>query len=515
MKKVRQHRFWVIFFAIIAVVELIAYIVLASLDIISTNRTLALIFAIVNPLFFVITFASLIFYLNALALYKELKSENLYSLGIVSSFYNYHAFENHVSKLKRFKFRKAKAFVLSFSATNKAVVGNVIRDSTVSKLNGAIARYIVQYFRTHGRKAEKSNSYCFYHGSFIVYSFMDREFVEKLAEDLSDAAFKIAEENQFHVFIQPFIGICEVSDFKQDIYASVDNANIARNYSEENFVDKTYYQEEFRKGATDNEIKEIANAITNNEFVVYYQAKYSLKEKQFVSAEALVRWNSPKYGILAPGKFIQKAELGGIIHEIDMFVFRRVCEDLSETKRRGRRLLPVSVNFSLYEFYAPNFLTDLMNILNEFDIDPKYIEIEITETTSQANSFLAISILKKIKEKGLNILMDDFGIGYSNITNLNKLPIDKVKIDKSFIDNLANDDKTRESVRYLIELCTINGMESIAEGVDDPLQVDILKKIKCDTIQGYYYSKPVPKEEYDRFLQDNAFEKKNKGGNKE
>ena len=111
--------------------------------------------------------------------------------------------------------------------------------------------------------------------------------------------------------------------------------------------------------------------------------------------------------------------------------------------------------------------------------------------------------------------MDDFGTGYSNIANLCKLPIDKVKIDKSLVDNLVEDLKTQESVRYLINLCSVNGLESIAEGVDNVKQVEILKKLKCDTIQGYYYSRPISKEAFDNFLVENTFEKrKGKGGNK-
>ena len=374
--------------------------------------------------------------------------------------------------------------------------------------------YFKNYFNTHGRRIRKTNLYCYYHGYFILYSFGNREFVEQFTNDLATALFKIAEEKQVHVFVQPYFGIAQVSDPKENIFTSIDNALGARNYAEKTFQEKVYFDESVVNTATEDDIKEIEKAIDDEEFVIYYQPKVSLKTNEVVGSEALIRWNSSKYGFCGPDKFLSKAEEGGLMHDIDMYVFEKVCEDLSETKRKGRKMIPVSVNFSLYEFYAPNFLSDLTRILHSFDLDPGLIEIEITEGTSQANSFLAISYLKKIKEKGMKILMDDFGTGYSNLGNLNKLPIDKVKIDKSLIDNIVDNERTRESVRYLINLCIANGMESIAEGVDNAKQVEVLRRLHCDAIQGYYFSRPIPKDEYEKFIAEHRVDKKKtKGGN--
>lgn len=514
MKALKRARTWLTVFLVLMIVELATYVALEVFGIFEKDyHYLEIVFAIVNPIIIVIFFVCLIFYLNSLNQYKDLQIENLYNLGVASGFYNYHVLENMIRRKRMFKYKNAPAYVVAISASNQAVMQSSLKNSVISKLNYEISGYITRYFIAKGKKTFKKNSFCFYHGMFILYSFMKNEEVEEFISAFEADVFKLAEEHQIHVFVQPFFGVYEVNNPKEEVFLSVDNAITACNYSDKNFQTKSYYSDEMRKGVSQSDIEEISEALENDEFVVYYQPKYSLNEKKFISSEALVRWNSPKYGLVSPGKFISKAEIGGIIHEIDMFVFRRVCEDLSETKRKGRRMLPVSVNFSLYEFYTPNFLDDLMKILKQFDLDTKFIEIEITETTSQANSFLAVSILKKIKEQGLNILMDDFGVGYSNINNLNKLPIDKVKIDKSFIDNITSDPKTRDSVRFLIELCKNNGMESIAEGVDSQAQVDILKKIKCDTIQGFFYSKPIPKEEYEKFLVSNMYEKNVKGGN--
>ena len=149
-----------------------------------------------------------------------------------------------------------------------------------------------------------------------------------------------------------------------------------------------------------------------------------------------------------------------------------------------------------------------MDLLDKYQINPSYIEIEITEATSQANTFMSVNIIKKLREAGIRVLMDDFGVGFSNIGNLRKIPFDAIKIDKSFIDDIATDLKSRAIVKFLIELCLANDLEVIAEGVDDKDQVEILKKLKCNTIQGFYYSKPLPQKEYEKFLLSNPFERK-------
>lgn len=494
----------------ITVVMLVSYGLLYFTGTLNENPMLEQLFIFAIPPVFIVFAVTFGYFIARKTLLNELIIENSYNMGRESSFFNYHALQVSIKRMRQWKHRNSTAYVVAFSPSNTSLNMSGDKNSVICSLNSVIADYFDKYFTTHGLRARLNNVYCFYHGYFIIYSFMRNEFIDNFMNALSEDLFKIAEEHEIHFFVQPFFGVTEVLNPKEPIQASINNAITALGYSSKNFQEKTYYDERLVKTVTDDDIREIQKAIEQKEFIVYYQPKFSLKESQVVSSEALIRWNSPKYGFSGPDKFLPKAEQGGLMHDIDMYVFRRVCEDLSETKRRGRRLLPVSVNFSLFEFYAPNFLTDLTDILKSFDLDPKLIEIEITEGTSQANSFLAVSYLKKIKEQGLQILMDDFGTGYSNIANLCKLPIDKLKIDKSLVDNLVDDVKTQESVRYLINLCAVNGMESIAEGVDNLKQVEILKKLKCDTIQGYYYSRPISKEQFDNFLVENTFEKRTK-----
>ena len=341
-----------------------------------------------------------------------------------------------------------------------------------------------------------------------MYTFKQNEItLQEIAELIVKEIYEFAAKECKHLWVQPFFGIAIVNK-EQTMLQQIENALVARDYSERNFEVITFYQPSFRRGVSSSDIDEISEGLEKKEFVVYYQPKYDVVKKRFISCEALIRWKSEKHGFLTPTKFLGKAEAAGLIHEIDTFVLRKVCEDLNDLRRRGKRLLPVSVNFSLYEFYSSNFLNTILDVLDEYQIPTNLIEIEITEATSQANQFLSVSIIKKLKEKGMRVLMDDFGVGFSNVGNLKKIPFDAVKIDKSFVDDITGDVKAREIVKFLISLCKVNEMEVIAEGVDSKEQVDLLRKIKCDTIQGFFYSEPLSKTDYEKFLLNNPFEKK-------
>ena len=442
---------------------------------------------------------------------KSLRNENIYNLGEATSFFGLNAFSAKVESMTKSRsLSKKKQYLIAFTAANLSTVQNSNRDDSVMLLNNQIAKFLDKsIIHKSNRKVRKDICACFNRGSFLIYLFTnDERDISKLVDVISKEIFEISDRNQIHIYVQPFFGVAEINDEEVALLESIENAGIARNVSERNFETLTFYHDSFRKRSSREEIDEINDALANNEFVVYYQPKYHLGTKRFISAEALVRWDSKKHGLLPPSKFIPIVEVAGLIHEIDIFVFKRVCEDLNEAKRKGRRILPVSINFSLYEFYSSEFLNSIMSLLDRYQVNPSFIEIEITEATSRANAFTAISIIKKLRDRGIRVLMDDFGVGFSNIGNLRKIPFDAVKIDKSFIDDIVTDLKSRAIVKFLIELCQANDLEVIAEGVDDKEQVEILRKLKCNTIQGFYYSKALPYKEYEKFLLANPFERK-------
>ena len=451
---------------------------------------------------------SVYLFVSNLSMIKTLQDDNEYNLGVRSAFNNMYAFQKRVEVLSKLnQMAKRPEHIIAFTFSSLVVSQNVNRNHEIYLINNHIANFLNELpSKINARR--RDFVYAFSRGSFLIYCAKQNEqSIQNICEIIAKDVYDFGEKNCRHIWVQPFFGVTRVYD-SELLTHQIENALLARDNSEKNFETITYYQDTFRKSVSSNDIEELTQALENKEFVVYYQPKFDLEKKQFISSEALIRWNSKKYGLLAPTKFLTKAESIGLIHDIDIYVLRQVCEDLNELIRRGRRVLPVSVNFSLFEFYSANFLDTIMGILNEFHVPANLIEIEITEATSQANQFLSISIIKKLKENGIRVLMDDFGIGFSNVGNLKKIPFDVVKIDKSFIDGIVNDTKSREIVKFLIGLCKINGMEVVAEGVDNKEQVEILKKAKCDTIQGFYYSEALEKKAFEKFLDNNPFEKK-------
>lgn len=446
-------------------------------------------------------------YLNERRQIKEIIKENDYNLHRKTTFYSYNFF-THVLSGVRIKNRKG--YMVAFNAV-KSSASTTYAMKKAADFNGYLSDYIVETFLGSSQKkaAIRDAYYCFYRGNFIFYLICDEQRLNAFINELEDEAYRISVEKDFRLYIQPSIGIFEHRENIDDqVYDMVNKAVAAREVAEKNYESTIFFSEEMLIDTTSDDADEISAALEKNEFVVYYQPKFNLTSKTFISSEALIRWDSPTRGLLSPMRFINTAENGGLIHRIDMFVFEQVCKDLDETRRKGRRLIPVSINFSLYEFYSPNFVDDLISTIEKYNINPTLLEIEIVEGTTGANLFLSISILKKIKEYGLRILMDDFGVGFSNFNNLKILPIDVIKIDKSFIDNIEEDVKSREIAKFMIEFSKEIGLEVVAEGVDNQKQVDILKKFKCDTIQGFYYSKPLPRQEFEKFIANNQFEKK-------
>lgn len=469
---------------------------------------------IISLSFLFLSFLFFMRYLSLIRNVRQLRQENLYNLGSSNLIFNMYLFENRVEFLShRVAFKNKKQYILAFTAGNQSVMNNTHKNDEIFRFNSEIANYITSIFTAKKTKFIKTNKYiyCFDKGVFFLYVFTDNEEdIPQIVKHLSDQMFRILEGGDYHIWVQPFFGICEIKE-GTNLIENVDNALLARDISENNFETYSVYEEKFRTSTRYDDTKDIIQGLEEGQFVVYYQPKFSLTKKAFTSSEALVRWNHPRLGVLNPATFIEKAERAGLIHSIDTYVFEKVCEDLSEAKRKGHRLLPVSVNFSLYEFYTSSFLTKILETIDKYELPRSLIEVEITETTTQANRFLSISIIKKLREEGIRVLMDDFGSGYSGIESLREIPFDAIKIDKSFTDLINVDEKTRAIFKLLVELGHASNIEVVVEGVDNKEQVEFLRRVKADTIQGFYYSPALAKDEYEKFLRENEFEK---GGKK-
>ena len=448
------------------------------------------------------------YYIEQKKLVDELKKENEYTLGHPIVFYNLNAFKSLMAHRNRKRIAtNKKRYIFAFTATASRMSSNYVSNDAVMNLNYHLSKFLTEAFINRKNKFNRKNIiYGFNRGTFLIYAFLDNEEdINEIITLISNETYRIVNVEKLKLWAQPFFGIREYN-LDENITSAIEDAFLSRNIAEASF-ESFHMMKKNNVEKTTNMNQEILDALKNDEFIPYYQPKYSLKEKRFISSEVLARWNSPTRGIVPPGLFIEQAEQAGILPEIDLIMFEKGLNELNEAIKRGRRVISMSFNFSLYEFFSHNFLDTITGLIAKYNVPTQYIEIEITETTSQINQFLSISVIKKLKKMGIRVLMDDYGVGYSQIDNFNKIPFDGIKIDKSFTDNLLNDEKSKSIVRFLTELGHENNMEVIIEGVEKKEQVDVLKRMHIDTIQGYYYSKPLNSNDYYEFLKKNDFEK--------
>jgi diguanylate cyclase (GGDEF)-like protein len=246
--------------------------------------------------------------------------------------------------------------------------------------------------------------------------------------------------------------------------------------------------------------KDIRRALSEKEFVSYFQPKMDAVTNKVIGLEALVRWMHPQKGIVYPDKFIEFAEEIGVISEIDNFMMQDSMKKVKEWKAKGLNTGMLSVNISAKQLSSKDYISEVKDMLQSVDFDPHDLEIEITESQIMDNPEKAIVILNSIRSLGVTISIDDFGTGYSSLAYLKKLPIGKLKIDRSFISELPEDKDDIAIVKTIISFTANLGMDIIAEGVETKEQVDFLLKEGCRNIQGYYFSKPLSVDDCEKYL---------------
>ena len=244
----------------------------------------------------------------------------------------------------------------------------------------------------------------------------------------------------------------------------------------------------------------VETAIEQDEFVVYLQPKFDIKTEKIKGAEALIRWNYKNRELLSPYRFIPFFEKDGTIDKIDDLVLKKICKTMDRWKKEGKTLYPVSVNLSRTRMYDENLIEKLIGIIDAYGVDHHLIDFELTESATYDNMERMLYVLRELRERGFKISMDDFGTGYSSLSLLTQMPIDTLKIDKSFVDTIAGEAERNEDVvllRHIITLAKELGFVCLAEGAENRIQIDRLRELGCEIIQGYYYSKPIPLGEYE------------------
>jgi diguanylate cyclase len=243
-------------------------------------------------------------------------------------------------------------------------------------------------------------------------------------------------------------------------------------------------------------------ALVNEEFVVFYQPKVSAENNRIVGAEALIRWIDPDKGMVNPGEFIPVAEETGLIEQIGTWVLRRSCQQVCEWQEMGLETVKVSVNVSARQFKSRALLDIVTGVLAETGLAPKWLELEITESMLMNDVEAAVKKMTALRDLGLGLSIDDFGTGYSSLSYLGRFPITTLKIDRAFIADVDHNPKTAEIARAIIGLSRGLNLEVVAEGCEIAAHIQFLKDNGCDTVQGFFYSRPVPAVQFQAMLAD-------------
>ncbi len=244
----------------------------------------------------------------------------------------------------------------------------------------------------------------------------------------------------------------------------------------------------------------LRSAIDNEEFVMHYQPRLAVDSLKITGVEALVRWQHPQLGLPSPAEFIPLAEDNGLILPIGEWVLRTACRQNREWQERGFTAMRVGVNVSARQFQQQHLAEIVLKILEETGLAPQYLDLELTESSIMSNAQATIDVLTRLKAMDITISIDDFGTGFSSLSYLKRLPIDALKIDRSFVRDVTTDPDDAALVMAIVSLAHNLRLQVVAEGVETEEQLRFLQLLRCDEVQGYLFSKPLPAEGLEQLL---------------
>ena len=299
-------------------------------------------------------------------------------------------------------------------------------------------------------------------------------------------------------------GVYSVEEGATEMRQMEDRAAMARRAAKNNILTNIlFYKEQFKETLYNRKFIEenMETAIAENQFQMYLQPKYSISQNKIIGAEALVRWYHPRRGMIYPDQFIPVIEENGFIKKVDYYIWERACHFIKKCQDVGINACPVSVNVSRVHLRDNECIHVLSGLIAQSGIARNLLELEITETAdSQQVSKKAF----QLKEEGFTLLMDDFGSGYSSLNILLETPFDVIKLDRKFMENMMVSDKGKLILEQVVSMSDKLELGLLAEGVESKAQIDLLQSIGCDQVQGYYYAKPMPEDEFFALLKENA-----------
>lgn len=333
----------------------------------------------------------------------------------------------------------------------------------------------------------------------ICMPFHDKKDILDTVEAIGEGARNY--DLNFEVTIN--IGIYSITDKTTSVDLMCDRAKMALNTIKGNYM-KSYavYDEILRETMLREQVivNEMDAALEKGQFSIYMQPKYDLNTEQLIGAESLVRWLHPTKGMISPGIFIEIFEKNGFITKLDHYVWERTCMFLKECREKGIEQKPVSVNISRMNLYNPELANELEGLVEKYDLDPELLELEITESAYMENPMYLLTAMEQLQNKGFVILMDDFGSGYSSLNMLRNVPVDILKVDMNFLQGEDKYGRGRSILKSIVNMSKDIDVPTLIEGVETKDQVEFLREIGCSQVQGYYYARPMPLDEYKALL---------------
>ena len=324
-------------------------------------------------------------------------------------------------------------------------------------------------------------------------------------ENMQSAFKKPLRIDNEDIIITLSAGIAMFPEDGKDPEVLMQNAEVALTKAKTGGINiYQFFTAEINKRATEfiRMQRHLFNALDLNEFVMHYQPYFDSVTREMLGMEALIRWNSPKFGLVSPGLFIPILEETGMIIDVGKWIIKTVCRQIREWMDKGYKssIVPVYVNLSLAQFTQRDLSDFIEKTISETGIYPSFLGFEITESIFIENVQHTQSVLEKLRQRGISVNIDDFGTGYSSLSNLKRLPVNNLKIDISFIQDITNNPDDASIVITIISMAHNLNLKTIAEGVEKEEQWKLLRILKCDMIQGYYFCKPLPAEEIERLL---------------
>ena len=458
-----------------------------------------------NPLIILISITALlicIFFL-ILALLSRKKLHNLLSKDEVTGFPTRLKFSKQLSEVLKTA-EPEEYSIISLDINNFRYIGDTFGEE--------ISEHVLQVFAGHLQRTLPEDSvFCrnYADNFFVLIRANFRPILEDYVLTATSFQEKLSELLPEHYQLEFSAGVYVIGDLSEKIDTMMENANMARHIGKYGLNPNriTYFTKEMRHDSEHDKhvTLDMNRAFNEHEFEVFFQPKFNFKSGEVIGAEALIRWRHKTQGLLQPGEFVPLFEKNGFIQKIDMLVFERVCQFLDKYNKSGPggscpRPITISCNLSRAQLYNPDVAKKYTEIARQYQIKPSKIEIELTESLMMDNKDRLLRAMNEIKNAGFEISVDDFGSGFSSLALLKDIPANVIKLDKEFLNTKENNKKEQIIINSIIDMAKQLNITTVAEGVEDQSQSELLRAMGCDIVQGYYYAKPMPADDYEQLL---------------